>query len=58
MVEYVEVSPEFGSAMPHGSCNAIFEFGPYEGMLCGFPRREDGSCIKGHPPEPKEKEGE
>lgn len=39
-VEWVDVDPEFGAAMPNGSCNARTE-----GGVCGFPRREDGSCI-------------
>lgn len=50
-VEWADVSPEFGANMPHGSCAAIVrsELGVGTWTVCGFPRREDGSCTNGHP---------
>lgn len=44
-VRWATVDPQFGSAMPHGSCNAVQD----DGLVCGFPRRADGTCLNGHP---------
>lgn len=53
-IRWVDVSPEFGSAMPNGSCNAYSE--EYD-TVCGYPRRPDGTCIAGHPAAPLFREG-
>jgi hypothetical protein len=51
---WVATSPDFGTAMPHGSCNAQVGSG-----VCGFPRHPDGSCsntANPHPAPPNWKE--
>jgi hypothetical protein len=45
--EYVEPLAGFGSRWPYGSCNVIID-----GVVCGWPRRKDGTCAKDHPPDP------
>lgn len=42
-------SPEFGAAMPNGSCTVVVNY-----TVCGFPRRLDGTCTNGHPAQPEE----
>ena len=56
-VQWVDVGPEFGSKMPHGSCAALTTTDPDERdhvrqIVCGFPRRADGTCTNGHPAQP------
>lgn len=50
-IEYAKVGESFGSAMPHGSCNALIN-----GVVCGYPMRSGDVCMNRdyhHPREPK-----
>lgn len=51
-LEWADVSgTSFGAAQPNGSCNAICP----GGHVCGWPRRTDGTCLNGHPAQPRER---
>jgi hypothetical protein len=52
-IRWAMVSETFGAAMPYGSCNAQVD-NPDVGMtVCGWPRRKDGTCLAGHPAQPR-----
>jgi hypothetical protein len=53
MTEWAEVPDEFGADMPNGSCNAMTTQGGTP-ILCGWPRRPDGTCM--NPKESHKKE--
>lgn len=40
----------FGAANAFGACNA---YTTSDGMVCGYPRKADGSCYAGHAAEVK-----
>lgn len=51
---WADMPAEWGSGLPNGSCNAAIARTDGSGrvVVCGYPRREDGTCLDGHPAEP------
>jgi hypothetical protein len=52
------VNPAFGSALPYGACTALVRPSadspdPERKRVCGWPRRKDGTCLAGHPAQPR-----
>jgi hypothetical protein len=57
-IEWATVSPTFGTAHRYGSCNAWVDAPKTdEGrVVCGYPRRANGTCMAGHPAQPQPEE--
>ena len=52
-IRWALVSETFGAALPYGSCNAYMEDPDHGTVVCGWPRRRNGTCLAGHPAQPR-----